>query len=42
MQNLRQSTSDPEILYTDRFSNDERLLMRPLLLKEKNTKMAGG
>jgi hypothetical protein len=40
MQNLHQSTWDHEILYTDRSSNDEQLLMRPFLSRIKNTNMA--
>jgi hypothetical protein len=31
MQNLHQSTWDHEILYTDRSSKDEQLLIRPFL-----------
>jgi hypothetical protein len=37
---LHQSTWDHEILYNDRSSNDEQLLMRPFLSKTKNTNMA--
>jgi hypothetical protein len=40
MQNLHQSTSDHEILYTDRSSKDEQLLERPFFQKQKNTNMA--
>jgi hypothetical protein len=40
MQNLHQSTWDYEILYTDRYSKDEQLLIRPFLSKTKNTNMA--
>jgi hypothetical protein len=40
MQNLHHSTWDHEILYTDRSSKDEQLLMRPFLSKIKNTNMA--
>jgi hypothetical protein len=40
MQNLHQSTWDHEILYTDRSSNDEQLLMKPVLSETKNTNMA--
>jgi hypothetical protein len=40
MQNLHQSTWDHEILYTDRSSKDEQLLIRPFLSKTKNTIMA--
>jgi hypothetical protein len=36
MQNLHQSTWDRGILYTDRSSNDEQLLIRPFLSKTKN------
>jgi hypothetical protein len=35
MQNLHQSTWEHEILYTDRSSKDEQLLMRPFLSKNK-------
>jgi hypothetical protein len=40
MQNLHQSTWDYEIVYTDRSSKDEQLLIRPFLSKTKNTNMA--
>jgi hypothetical protein len=40
MQNLHQSMWDHEILYTDRFSKDEQLLIRPFLSKTKNVYMA--
>jgi hypothetical protein len=40
MQNLHQSTWDHEILYTDRSSKDEQLLIRQFLSKTKNTNMA--
>jgi hypothetical protein len=40
MQNLHQSTWDHEILYADRSSKDEQLLIRPFLSKTKNTNMA--
>jgi hypothetical protein len=40
MQNLHQSTWANEILYTDRSSKDEQLLMRSFLSKTKNTNMA--
>jgi hypothetical protein len=40
MQNLNQSTWEHEILYTDRSSKDEKLLIRPFLSKTKNTNMA--
>jgi hypothetical protein len=39
MQNLHQSTWDHEILYTDRSSKDEQLLIRQFLSKTKNTNM---
>jgi hypothetical protein len=42
MQNLHQSTWDHEILYADRFSKDEQLLVRPFLWKIKNTNVEGG
>jgi hypothetical protein len=31
---------DHEILYTDKFSKDEQLLIKPFLSKTKNTNMA--
>jgi hypothetical protein len=37
---LAQGTWDYEILYTDRSSKDEQLLMRLFLSKTKNTNMA--
>jgi hypothetical protein len=37
MQNLHQSTWGHKILYTDRSSKDEQLLIKPFLLKIKNT-----
>jgi hypothetical protein len=40
MQNLHRSTWEHEILYTDRSSKKEQLLMRPFLPKKKNTNMA--
>jgi hypothetical protein len=40
MQNLHQSTWDHEILYSDRYSKDEQLLIGSVLLKTKNTNMA--
>jgi hypothetical protein len=40
MQNSHQSTWDHEILYTDRSSKDEQLLITPFLSKIKNTNMA--
>jgi hypothetical protein len=40
MKNLHQSTWDHKILYTDRSSKDEQLLMTPFLSKTKNTNMA--
>jgi hypothetical protein len=33
--------SDHEILYVVRVSQDEQLLMRPILTKNKNTNMEG-
>jgi hypothetical protein len=42
MQNLHQSTWDYKMLYADRYSEDEQLLMRPLLQESKNTNMGGG
>jgi hypothetical protein len=39
-ENLHQSTWDHEILHADRSSKDEQLLIRPFLLKTKNTNMA--
>jgi hypothetical protein len=39
MQKLHQSTWDHEILYTDRSSNDEQLLIKPFLSQTKNTNM---
>jgi hypothetical protein len=42
MQNVHQSMWDHGILYSDRPSEDEQLLLRPLLWKTKNTNMAGG
>jgi hypothetical protein len=40
MQNLHQSMWDHGILYTDRSSKDEQLLIRPVLSKTKNTNIA--
>jgi hypothetical protein len=40
MQNLHQSMWDHEILYIDRSSKDEQLLMGAFLSKTKNTNMA--
>jgi hypothetical protein len=40
MQNLHQSTWGHGILYTDRSSKDEHLLIRPFLSKPKNMNMA--
>jgi hypothetical protein len=42
MQNLHQSKWDHKILYTDRPSADEQLLITPLLRESKNTNMSGG
>jgi hypothetical protein len=41
MQNLHHSMWDHEILYADRPSEDEQLLIIPHLWKNKNTNMAG-
>jgi hypothetical protein len=41
MQNLHQSTWDHEILYTDRSSKDEQLLVRPFLSKAKKYEHGG-
>jgi hypothetical protein len=41
MQNLHQSTWDHNILYADRWLEDEQLLIRPLLREYKNMNMAG-
>jgi hypothetical protein len=41
MQNLHQSTWDHEILYTDRSSKDEQLLIRPFLSKTKKYEHGG-
>jgi hypothetical protein len=40
MQNLHQSTWDHEILYYDRSSEDEQLLIRQFLRETKNMKVA--
>jgi hypothetical protein len=40
MQNLHQSTWEHAILYTDKSSEDEQLVMTPFLSKTKNTNMA--
>jgi hypothetical protein len=39
MQNLHQSTWDHEILYPERSSKDEQILMRTFLSKTNNTNM---
>jgi hypothetical protein len=41
MQTLHHSTWDLEILYTDRSSKDEQLLIRQFLSKTKNTTHGG-
>jgi hypothetical protein len=41
MQNLHQSTWDYAILYAERSSEDEQLLIGPHLRESKNTNMAG-
>jgi hypothetical protein len=41
MQNFHQSTWDHEILYTDRYSKDKQLLMRPVLSKTKKYEHGG-
>jgi hypothetical protein len=41
MQNLHQSTWDHEMLHSDRSSEDEQLLMRPLLRKSKKCEHYG-
>jgi hypothetical protein len=41
MQNLHQSTSEHEILYTDGSSKDEQLLMRPFFVKNKKYEHGG-
>jgi hypothetical protein len=41
MQNLHQSTWDHEILYTDKSSKDEQLLIRPFLSKTKKYEHGG-
>jgi hypothetical protein len=41
MQDLHQSTWDHEILYTDRSSNDEQLLIGPFLSKTKKYEHGG-
>jgi hypothetical protein len=41
MQNLRQSTWDYEVLYTDRSSKDEQLLIRPFFVKNKKYEHGG-
>jgi hypothetical protein len=42
MQNLHQSTWDHEILYADRSSEDEQIVIRPALRETKNTNMESG
>jgi hypothetical protein len=42
MQNLNQSTWHHKIVYVDRYSKDERLLLRPFLLKSKYVTVKGG
>jgi hypothetical protein len=42
MKNLHQSMWDHIILYSDRSSEDEQLLMRPLMRESKNINMASG
>jgi hypothetical protein len=42
MQSLHHLTQDREILYSDRSSDDEQLLMRLFLWETKNTNVAGG
>jgi hypothetical protein len=42
MQTLCHSTKDYEILYFDRCSEDEQLLVRQFLRKTKNTNIVGG
>jgi hypothetical protein len=42
MQNLHYSTWDHDILYTDRSSKDEHLLIRPFLSKTKTKNEHGG
>jgi len=41
MQNLHQSTWDNDILYADRSSNAEQILIWPFMCKAKNTDMEG-
>jgi hypothetical protein len=41
-QTLHQSAWDHDILYADRSSEDEELVIKPLLWKTKNTKIASG
>jgi hypothetical protein len=41
MQNLRQSTWEHDILYTDKSSKNEQLLMRPFLSKNKKYEHGG-
>jgi hypothetical protein len=40
--NLHKPTWDHEILYADRSSEEEQLLIRPHLRKTKSTAMVGG
>jgi hypothetical protein len=42
MQNLHQSTWNHEILHSDRYLENEQLLIRPLLRETKNMNMADG
>jgi hypothetical protein len=42
MQDLQKSMWNHKILYADRFSEVEQLLIRPLLRESKNTNMVGG
>jgi hypothetical protein len=39
---MDQSSWDHKILYANRSSEDEQLLIRPILREPKNTSMAGG
>jgi hypothetical protein len=39
---MDQSSWDHTILYANRSSEDEQLLIRPILRESKNTSMAGG
>jgi hypothetical protein len=42
VQNFHQSTWDYEIVYADRFSDDEQLLVTEFLWKTKNMNLGGG